>query len=305
MQEQDGLKRVLPLHGTLATLYCPLCKHLEPIGPYLPDLALADEPPPCPSCSSESYVRRALFERPRRAGSLRPSVVLYGEDHPQAERIGEIVHLDTGGRGKEAEGRVDLLLVAGTTLAVPGVRRMIGEMRRALEPRAKGSPRRGRDAQGESRAIRTVFVNNEPPQKPSAWKDTFDVFVQGDVQDFARLMSERLARAESTESVVPPTPISVKKRKPDPAKGSETPVSTKKRKAVFAGHPESPVSPTSKLTRPRETPTKQPLPPTPCDSKPKPARKRAQRTWKRAPPVTKSATRTAVVGDTNPFLLSL
>jgi NAD-dependent SIR2 family protein deacetylase len=75
-------------------------------------------------------LRRLVKRRPRGIGKLRPSVVLYNEVHRDAERIGEAVQKDLIGisRGKGA----DMLLVVGTSLRVPGTRRIMREFAKAL-----------------------------------------------------------------------------------------------------------------------------------------------------------------------------
>jgi NAD-dependent histone deacetylase SIR2 len=166
---QPRSHRVIPLHGQLNTLICALCKYVIPITPHLP---LPGNPIPCPSCHDHATIRTALSERARPVGALRANVVLYGEEHPQGESIGSIVERDLRGTGRkgEKEGKADMLLVAGTSLAVPGVKRIVKEMSRALSTRS---------------GLRTVFINNEPPIRGNAeWEGVFDVWVKGDVQRF-------------------------------------------------------------------------------------------------------------------------
>jgi hypothetical protein len=115
-------------------------------------------------------------------------VVLYGEDHPQGESIGSIVERDLKGTGRrgEREGKADLLIVAGTSLAIPGVKRIVKEMSRALSVR---------------QGVRTIYVNAEPPHRAGAeWDNVFDVWVRGDVQAFVKDLLDNPAY------LVPPTP---------------------------------------------------------------------------------------------------
>lgn len=168
--------RVIPLHGTLNTLHCPLCHLTTPLLAHLP---LPPSPVPCPSCDFGSSIRSALSERARPVGSLRASVVLYGEEHPQGESIGRMVEKDLkglGGKSEGKEGKVDFLLVAGTSLSIPGVKRIIKEMAKSLHAKSSSQA---------SGAVRTVFVNDQQP-KGTEWNDVFDIWVKGDIQSFAQ-----------------------------------------------------------------------------------------------------------------------
>ena len=191
--------RCVPLHGQLSTLHCPICSVRLPLAPYLP---LPPNPIPCPSCTMNATIRHALSERRRRIGSLRASVVLYGEEHPQAESIGALVERDIEGK----EGKIDLLLVAGTSLAIPGVKRIIKEIARGLFARCRDG-------------IKVIYVNDCPPVKMREWDDVFDVWVQGDVQRFVK---NYLLEPKQTTC----TPETVKRRRKE---APLTPMSTPKR----------------------------------------------------------------------------
>ena len=235
--EKSGTFRAIPLHGTLSSLYCPVCSTSVPLLPHLP---LPSNPIPCPTCDDDSSIRVALAERPRRTGFLRPSVVLYGEEHPEGERIGQVVERDLKGTGsrENREGRVDFLLVCGTSLSIPGVKRIVKEMAKSLHARP-----------GED--IRTVLVNDEPPKPSAEWEEVFDVFLKGDIQEFT------VDYLVNPDYVLPPaTP---KKRKSAPSTPRSTPVSTKKRKGKddssdWTTTPPSKKLPVAWLPTPRPTP---------------------------------------------------
>jgi NAD-dependent SIR2 family protein deacetylase len=177
--------RVIPLHGQLDTVVCGICKWTDPIADYFP---LPGRSIACGKCMLGAELRSALSERSRPVGALRASVVLYGEDHPQGESIGSIVERDLKGTGRrgEREGKADLLIVAGTSLAIPGVKRIVKEMSRALSVR---------------QGVRTIYVNAEPPHRAGAeWDNVFDVWVRGDVQAFVTDLLDNPAY------LIPPTP---------------------------------------------------------------------------------------------------
>lgn len=189
--------RCIPLHGQLTHLYCPLCPTITPLADHLP---LPTERIPCPTCSLSSDIRYALSERQRKVGSLRASVVLYGEEHPQGELIGTAVERDLRGTGRngEKEGKVDLLLVVGTSLTIPGVKRIVKEMARAV---------------GSRSGPRAIMVNREMP-RGSEWESVFDTFISGDIQDFVTrglenpdyIVAEPPRTPRKRKAGVPPTP---------------------------------------------------------------------------------------------------
>ena len=83
------IPRCIPLHGHLSTLSCSFCKLVTPTAAYL-DLLSSGTAPLCPACLAKEALRSAAGERARGVGVLRPDVVLYGEEHKDGERVGEI-----------------------------------------------------------------------------------------------------------------------------------------------------------------------------------------------------------------------
>lgn len=198
------LPTCIPLHGLLETLDCTRCDYREPMSR---DRPLPDEMLPCPKCLDDHALRVATSARPRSVGFLRASVILYGEEHKHGEAIGAVVERDLVGRTKDS--RVDLLIVAGTTLQIPGVKRIIKEFARVLQSKpSSSSSKRGamagsgtssehddedsnaddddEDVDVASMPIRTMLLNRDPPSRGKAgeWAGVFDVWVQGDLQQF-------------------------------------------------------------------------------------------------------------------------
>lgn len=139
--------------------------------------------------------------------------MLYGEEHPEGESIGKSVSRDLKG--------VDMLLVCGTSLSVPGVKRVVKEMAKSAKSKGKGKGKQGQD-------VKTVFVNDEPPSKGSEWDGIFDIWVQGDVQKFVENYLQNPDFAST------PTRASANKASPSAVTKSSTPKRTpstpKKRK---------------------------------------------------------------------------
>ncbi|WVQ74837.1 hypothetical protein IAR50_004444 [Cryptococcus sp. DSM 104548] len=244
--------KVIPLHGLLSSVHCTLCKISSPLAEHLP---LPPTPLPCPSCALAESIRSALSERSRPSGLLRASVVLYGEDHPEGEAIGKVVAKDLKG--------VDCLVVCGTSLSVPGVKRVVKEM-------AKSAKSRG-GAKGQA-DIRTIFINDEPPSKGVEWQGLFDVWIQSDVQTFVTsylanpsyisTVPKATSRKTPTKASPRKTPakkIPVTPKKPNAEdRAPSTPISLGKKREVLVELP-----PRASQTTPIKSSRTPTLPPTP------------------------------------------
>ncbi|KAK7690578.1 hypothetical protein QCA50_005676 [Cerrena zonata] len=216
--------RCIPLHGTLQSMHCQLCLHSFPLLPYLSSLA-SGYPPHCPECTAVEKTRQLVGKRSRGIGKLRPSVVLYNEMHKDGEEVGEVVRKDLVGLGSKGKGKTragaDLLLVVGTSLRVPGTKRIVREFSKAVRSRdnptntgASGSessgsasksstglitptpsPRRTPSMDDES-PIRTIYLNLDFPVPTREWEGVFDIWVGGDAQSFARLVEQEIETEE-------------------------------------------------------------------------------------------------------------
>ena len=210
------LPRAVPLHGVLSTMDCTRCSYSQSFETYYP---LPADLLSCPSCEETQEERLAANQRARSVGVLRASVLLYNEPSKHDTAIGEIVEKDVLGIRKD--DRPDLLIVAGTTLKIPGVIKIVKQLSNALrmnypdeKTRAKNKARAanrkrkrkmrdegtlppgasdgsGDDTDSEDDGepftvdnfpVRTILLNRDAPAK--TWEDTFDVWVQGDLQDF-------------------------------------------------------------------------------------------------------------------------
>ncbi|KAL1949291.1 hypothetical protein VTO73DRAFT_8172 [Trametes versicolor] len=210
--------RCIPLHGTLQMMHCQTCRHSYPLRDYIGPLA-SGTPPPCPQCTALEETRQLVGKRSRGVGRLRPSVVLYNEDHKDGEEVGNVVRKDLIGSSK-GKGRAgaDLLLVVGTSLRVPGTKRIVREFSKAVRSRYDAmnappedaatsshglatptpSPRRS-PAEDEEPPVRTVYLNLDFPVPTREWEGVFDVWIRGDAQSFARMVHEELEREEQAK----------------------------------------------------------------------------------------------------------
>lgn len=103
LHERAGSRNVVHLHGNLAAPYCERCKRpyeLPPAAPDLPEGGVCIEPPRCAGCS----------------GLVRPGVVWFGEDLPQA----------AWQAARDAAARADVFLSIGTSSVVQPAASLIG-----------------------------------------------------------------------------------------------------------------------------------------------------------------------------------
>lgn len=182
VKDKSGIPRCIPLHGTLSSLYCPHCSHVVSIGPYLETLA-GGSSSSCPACVSLDEERREKGERSRGIGRLKPDVVLYNEIHKAGERVGEITRKDLMG------ARPDLLLVVGTSLKVPGTKLLVREFSKVIRPVPLEEEE---EEEGEGREkmkpVHIIYLNLEFPTSTKEWQGVFDIWAQGDVQEFIQVI---------------------------------------------------------------------------------------------------------------------
>ena len=205
------IPRCIPLHGTLDTMHCVSCTHVFPLRDHLEHLN-SGVPPCCPECTTLEKLRQMSGKRSRGVGKLRPSVVLYNEDHKDGEHVGEVVRKDLTG----ISPRADLLLVVGTSLRVPGTKRIVREFSKAVRLRATkananannatcdgdqqtptSSPRRTPVA--SEGPITSVYLNLDFPVPTRDWEGVFDVWLKGDAQHFASAMMAELEKADAAK----------------------------------------------------------------------------------------------------------
>lgn len=153
------------LHGGLEKMVCTKCGHLEPFNASLFE---GPEPPLCEKCKEQDEVRTAFAgKRSHGIGRLRPRIVLYNEYNPDEEAIGNVSKADLR--------RVpDAVVVVGTSLKIPGVRRLVKEMCQLTRSRRDGI---------------TAWVNLDPEPQGVEFKDCWDLVVRGKCDDIAGLVN--------------------------------------------------------------------------------------------------------------------
>jgi len=116
------------------------------------------------------HERQKSNKRPWTLGTLFPNVVLYGETHPTADHLGRCISHDA--KGDVNTSKPDVLLVAGTSLQVPGIANAVRLFAEAVHTAGPGG------------GYRSIYLNHKP--LPSQWEGVFDASISGDLQIFAQ-----------------------------------------------------------------------------------------------------------------------
>ena len=144
-------------------MVCQKCHHLSDFEPALFD---GPEPPSCRECEQLDSVRTTIAgKRSHGIGKLRPRIVLYNEYNPDEEAIGAVSTADL-------RSRPDAIIVVGTSLKVPGVRRIVKEMCGVVRGRRDGV---------------AIWINNGPEPPGREFDSCWDLVIRGDADEVARL----------------------------------------------------------------------------------------------------------------------
>lgn len=154
-QDDGKWPRTVQLHGGLDKMVCSKCHELANLDPELFTGPIA---PLCPRCEEINDIRtNHEGKRSHGIGRLRPRMVLYNEHNPDDEAIGAVTKEDL-------RKRPDAVIVVGTTLKVPGVRRIVREMCATVRDRRGGV---------------AIWINNDPPPTGKDLEDCWDIVIQG------------------------------------------------------------------------------------------------------------------------------
>ena len=151
----------IQLHGGLAKMTCSKCSK---VADFDPSLFNGPEPPPCTFCVEADRVRTDhAGKRSHGIGRLRPRMVLYNEQNPDQDAIGSVVSADL-------RARPDAVIVVGTSMKIPGVRRIVREMCGVVRSRRDGL---------------AVWINRDPPPPGKEFEDCWDLVVKGACDEVA------------------------------------------------------------------------------------------------------------------------
>ena len=155
--------RTVQLHGGLEKMMCQKCRHISDFQPHLFE---GPEPPPCPECVTYDALRTThAGKRSHGVGRLRPRMVLYNEQNPDDEAIGAVTTADF-------RTRPDAVIVVGTSMKIPTVRRIVHEMCSIVRDRKEGT---------------AIWINHDPAPTGKDLEDCWDLIVKGDCDEVARL----------------------------------------------------------------------------------------------------------------------
>ena len=128
------------------------------------DLFDGPSPPECKDCTTNEEDRQRHGKRWHGVGRLRPRMVLYNEDNPDAYAIGSCIASDL----KTQPGAV---IVVGTSLEVFGAKFLVQNMCAAVK-------------EGET-GVR-IWINTQLP--PNSFSDCWDLVVKGRCDEVANLL---------------------------------------------------------------------------------------------------------------------
>lgn len=153
--------RTIQLHGGLEKMVCQKCRHTSN---FKAELFQGPTPPLCEECCAIDVLRKQEGHRSHGIGRLRPRIVLYNEHNPDEEAIGSVVTSDL-------RTRPDALIVVGTSLKIPGVRRIVREMSRVVRGRKNGV---------------TMWINQDSVPMGKEFQDCWDLVIKGESDQVAR-----------------------------------------------------------------------------------------------------------------------
>ena len=155
--------QTIQLHGGLEKMMCQKCRH---VSDFQAHLFQGPTPPDCPECETQDALRTAhAGKRSHGVGKLRPRMVLYNEHNPDEEAIGAVTAADF-------RTRPDALVVVGTSVKIPSVRRLIREMCGIVRDRRNGI---------------SIWINPDSAPAGKDLEDCWDLIVKGKSDDVAEL----------------------------------------------------------------------------------------------------------------------
>ena len=166
----DGGCEVVQLHGDLEKLRCTMCSTHYEWRDDETDIYLEGAAPHCPKCKEKSEQRQATGKRGLATGSLRPNIVLYGEDHPSNTLLTPLIPFDAG-------CQPEVLVIMGTSLKVFGLQKIVREFAKAIHSQKTGKGW-------------VIFVNRTRPAE-SVWEGIIDDFVAMDCDEWVEDLKKR------------------------------------------------------------------------------------------------------------------
>lgn len=246
--EPDRGVECVYLHGSLRSLRCFQCRGVIDWDEGDRELqTMSGHQPPCPRCEDATTARQEKGKRALGVGKLRPDIVLYGEEHPESQRISDIIQHDLS-------LAPDLLIIMGTSLKVHGLKTVVKEFAKAIHNKKDG---------------KVIFVNYTKPAD-SVWADTIDFWVEMDCDAWVHDLKEKKPIIWSPPGTIDDESRNTKRRRRTNVESEKL---AAKRDCKGEGADETPVS-EPKTTAKRaekkcpQTATKPPAAPKPAPKRP-------------------------------------
>ncbi|KAJ5459394.1 hypothetical protein N7530_011338 [Penicillium desertorum] len=166
----------IQLHGSIEKMVCQKCRYLDN---FKPDMFKQADPPACTECTDNDNARQIVGQRSHGIGRMRPRIVLYNEHNPDEEAITSVMNADIKSRPR-------VLIVAGTSLKIPGVRRLVKSLCTMIRSRKDGV---------------TMFINNEPPSGKE-FDNCFDLIIKGSCDEVAHQVNLKSWESKDTTPCV-------------------------------------------------------------------------------------------------------
>lgn len=215
--EPDRGVECVYLHGSLRSLRCFQCRGVIDWDEGDRELqTMSGHQPPCPRCEDATTARQEKGKRALGVGKLRPDIVLYGEEHPESQRISDIIQHDLS-------LAPDLLIIMGTSLKVHGLKTVVKEFAKAIHNKKDG---------------KVIFVNYTKPAD-SVWADTIDFWVEMDCDAWVHDLKEKKPIIWSPPGTIGEESRSTKRRR---RTNVESEKAAAKRDSQGEGADETPVS---------------------------------------------------------------
>jgi NAD-dependent histone deacetylase SIR2 len=160
---------VVRLHGSMDKVKCTICAASFDFTSDYEDQFRDGNPPACPRCETYDNERIRFCKRQLTMGILRPSIVLYNEEHPDGETIGKL-------QTSDLKRKPDLMIVMGTSLKIPSLKKFIKQAAKLIHDSSKDG--------------KVIFINKTPCTKE--WDKVFDYEIIGDSDDWVDMIQEKM-----------------------------------------------------------------------------------------------------------------
>lgn len=181
--ENQSVGHVIQLHGNMNGLVCVMCREKKIFDEEDVKLFAAGLAPDCINCKEKSEARVLSGKRALSVGFMRPDIVLYNENHPHGDVIGNVLANDIA-------KRPNLVIVMGTALKVVGLKHLLKKL--AASVAITGG--------------HVIYVN-KVAATTAEWKGLFDYQFVGNADDWVSYFEENWDKRKCSPSPNQPAKI--------------------------------------------------------------------------------------------------